>query len=54
MLLYQLKSLAVYDGFVGIFKYENIFGIVLQSFLQLVGLGIGFEVYGVTDIFLIC
>ena len=51
--LYHLKGLSVNDCFVGIFEDEDVFGIVLQSFLQFVGLGVGFEVYGVSHIFLI-
>lgn len=53
MLLHQVKGFAVNNCFVRVPEYENIFGIVLQPFLQLVRLGIGFEVYGVTGIFLI-
>ena len=53
VLLHQVKGLAVYDRFVRVPEYENIFGIILQPFLQLVGLGIGFEVDGISRIFLI-
>lgn len=53
MLLCQIKCLSINNCFMRIFKDKNIFGIVLQPFLQLVGFGIGFEIYSVTYIFLI-
>ena len=39
MFLHQLKGFTVNNCLVGIFKDENIFRIILQPFLQLVGFG---------------
>lgn len=47
--LQHLKGLAVNNRFVGIFEYQDVFRIVLQF----VRLGTGFEVHGISHIFLI-
>lgn len=47
--LQHLKGLAVNNRFVGVFEYQDVFRIVLQF----VRLGTGFEVHGISDIFLI-
>ena len=52
--LHFFSSHTVNDGLMDIEEDCPVFFRVFNPALHLVGLGIGFEVYGVTDIFLIC